>query len=125
MATLDVSEILADSDFVDDFQVVRSQRSVNAQGLTVDTPGVYFTFGNVQPTPDSTLRRLPEAERIGDFMTVVTQFQLRALTSTTAPDQVVWNGRNYRVMVVNDWSNYGRGFVQAVCKSVSMAQDGP
>src|SRR3569623_663078 len=116
MALIDVTaDVLYDPMFMDDITVVRSVRTVNPQGLTVDTAGYYYTTGCVQPSPGRDLEQIPEAERTGVFVTVVTPFQLFPLTATTAPDQIVWNGKNYRVKHVNDWMNYGQGFVSAIC----------
>jgi|SRR6185437_708448 galactose-6-phosphate isomerase len=126
MALLDVvSDVLFDPLFMDDITVIRSQRSVNVQGLTVDTPGYYYSTGCVQPTPGRDLEQLPEAERTGVFVTVVTPFRLFPLTATTAPDQIVWQQKNYRVKHVADWSNFGQGFVSAICQLVDMVPDGP
>ena len=126
MALLDVTaDVLFDPMFVDDFTVVRSSRSVNAQGLTVDTAGYYYASGSVQPSPGRDLEQLPEGERTGTFVTVTTSFRLFPLTASTAPDQIVWQGKNYRVKHVNDWMNFGQGFVTAICQLVDMVPDGP
>lgn len=126
MALLDVTaDVLYDPMFMDDITVIRSVRSVNAQGLTVDTPGMYFSSGCVQPTPGRDLEQLPDAERTGVFVTIVTPMQLFPLTATTAPDQVIWNTKYYRVKHVADWSNFGQGFVSAICQLVDMVPDGP
>lgn len=125
MALIDVSELLSDPDFVDDFAVVRSTRTVGTDGRTVDVPGYYYTYGCVQPAKESQLRQLPEADRVGDFISVVTVFQLYALTDSTAPDIVQWNCRNYRVKVTRDWTNYGEGFNEALCELVELTNDGP
>ena len=126
MALLDVTaDVLYDPMFVDDITVVRSQRTVNAQGLTVDTPGQYYAVGSVQPSPGRDLEQLPEGERTGSFVTIVTTFRLFPLTATTAPDQVIWQGKSYRVQHVEDWSNFGQGFVSAICRLIDMVPDGP
>jgi galactose-6-phosphate isomerase len=125
MALIDVSEILSDPDFVDDFNVIRNSRTVDMHGRTIDTDGVYLTYGSVQPAKEVQLRQLPELERVGSFISVVTPFRLFALTDTTAPDQITWNGRSYRVKIVRDWTNYGQGFVEAICELTSFTTDGP
>ena len=125
MPLLDVSEILFDPDFMDaNIPVIRSVRTM-VNGRTVDTPGQYVMTANIQPSSAADLRRLPEAERIGSFITVVTQFKLQPLTSTNGPDIVVWQGNNFRVKSVNDWSQYGNGFVNAVCELTDMVMTGP
>lgn len=125
MPTLDVSDIIADPEFADDITVIRSFRTVNSAGRAVDSPGYYYTYGCVQPAPQSVLLQLPEAERVGSFISVVTPFRLIPLTDTTAPDQVLWSNRTYRVKMVRDWSTYGSGFVEGICELTSMTADGP
>lgn len=118
MPLIDVVEILSDPDFAQDFVVVRSNRSVSAQGLTVDSPGLFQTYGVILPLSGAQLAMLPEAERTGAFITVITPFALYALTDTTAADQVQWHGNNYMVRSVNDWTDWGQGFTSAVCQLV-------
>jgi galactose-6-phosphate isomerase len=125
MPLLDVSEIIADADFSDDIVVIRSNRTVDAHGRTVDVPGSFNTYANVQPAPQSALQILPDNERVGSFISVVTPFRLIPLTDTTAPDQVQWSNRTYRVKMLRDWSTYGNGFVEAICELTSMTIDGP
>lgn len=125
MPLLDIDEILSDPDFADDIVVTRSQRSVDQTGRTVDVPGTYFTYGNVQPAREIQLVQIPDNERVGSFISIVTPFRLFALTATTAPDQVTWNNLLYRVKIVRDWSAYGRGFVEAICELTTLTPDGP
>lgn len=125
MPLLDVSEILGDPMFADDITIIRSSRSVSAGGRTVDTPSSFSTYGNVQPASEAQLMQLPDLERVGSFVSVVTPFPLFCLTDSTGPDQVTWNGRTYRVMVVRDYTTYGSGFVEALCQMVTLAMGGP
>jgi len=125
MPTLDVSEIIADPEFSDDIVVIRSSRTVGANGRVIDTPGTYYTFGCVQPAPEIRLMQIPEAERVGSFISVVTPFRLFALTDTTAPDQVQWNSQVYRVKLVRDWSTYGNGFVEGICELIGLTSGSP
>lgn len=123
MPLVDVTELLSDPDFVEDFTVVRSTRTMDQHGRVVDLPGQFSTYGSVQPTSGSTLMLLPEAERIGGFITVVTMFPLIALSDSTAPDRIIWHNKTYQVKMLNDWSEYGQGFVQAVCELINMTPD--
>lgn len=125
MPLLDVSEVLVDPDFVDDIVVLRLSRIVGTNGRITDTPGYFYTWANVQPAPQSSLMQLPEAERVGSFISVVTPFRLIPLTDTTAPDQVQWQNRTYRVKLVRDWSTYGAGFTEGICELVSLTVNGP
>jgi galactose-6-phosphate isomerase len=125
MALLDVEFLLSDPDFADDFNVLRSVRTIDTNGRTVDTPASYFTYGVIQPAKEVQLRQLPDLERIGSFISVITPFRLLALTGTTAPDEVFWDCKTYRVKIVRDWTNFGEGFVEAICELTSLTQAGP
>jgi galactose-6-phosphate isomerase len=116
MPLIDVTSILVDPDFAQDFTVVRFIRTVNNQGLTVDSPGLFATYGVILPLSGAQLAMLPEAERTGSYISVYTTFALYALTDRTAPDHVQWHGRDYLVRTVNDWTDWGLGFTQAVCQ---------
>lgn len=120
MPLVDVTEVLSDPDLVEDFAVIRSTRTVDQHGRTVDVPGQFYTFGSIQPTSGHTLMILPEAERVGSFITVVTMFPLIALSPTQAPDRIIWHNKAYQVKLLNDWTDYGQGFVSAVCELVAM-----
>lgn len=124
MPLLDIDEIFTDPNFVDDFTVVRNTRTVNTSGRTVDTPGTFYTYGNIQPAREAQLKQLSDEERVGSFISVVTPFILYALTPTTAPDQVTWQGQLYRVKIVRDWSQYGSGFIEAICELVTLTEAG-
>ena len=109
MPLLDCTEILGDPDFAQDFVVVRFIRSVSQQGLTVDSPGLFQSYGVILPLSGAQLMMLPEAERLGSFITIITPFKLVALSGTTAPDHVQWHGQDYLIRSVNDWTDWGQG----------------
>ncbi len=114
MPLLDVNDVITDPDFAQDFTVVRFVRTVSAQGLTIDSPGLFATYGVILPLSGAQLAMLPEAERVGSYITVITPFKLVALSATTAPDHVQWHGQDYLIRSVNDWTDWGQGFVSAI-----------
>ena len=125
MPLVDVVDLLSDPDVAgEDFQVLRTTRTL-INGRTVDTPSQLSAYGSIAPASGSQLLIIPEAERVGSFISVVTPFILQPLTNTTAPDQVIWNGGTYRVRTVKNWENFGQGFCEATCELVSMTLSGP
>ncbi len=116
MPLLDVNDVILDPGFAQDFTVVRSIRTVSNQGLTIDSSGLLAAYGVILPLSGAQLAMLPEAERTGSYITVITPFALYALTDTTAPDHVQWHGKDYQVRSINDWTDWGLGFTQAVCQ---------
>jgi galactose-6-phosphate isomerase len=118
---LDVSGILLDPDFCDTtLCVMRNQQTVSDGGIADDT-STRTPISGVVTTPDSDLVRLPEGGRAPQTIAVHTKFELTAMGGTTNADIVVWNGRQYTVVAVEDYSTYGAGFVTATCELISVS----
>lgn len=116
MPDLDVSEVLDDPMFQDQFAVISSARVINANGVAVDNAPSYSPpcFGVVIPNK-STLQRLDDGSRLSASIDIYTRTNLTAgykfddVKSFNA-DIVVWENRKYVVSGVEDWSKYGDGF---------------
>ncbi len=124
MPALDVSEVLNDPDIAGDaFTVLRRTQTVNNYGEGGVATQTLPAFGSVQPTGDNSLVREEAYQVQANSITVYTTFPLRgpgkdAQGNSYQPDVVVWQGNHYLVKVVNDWSSFGTGFVQADCQSI-------
>lgn len=124
MALLDVSELLTDPDFADEFPVKRrSQVTGNNGRVSIDEKDLEGV-GVICAASPSDLRRLPEDQRTDRAISVVTQFRLRASAPDYQPDLVGWQGDFYVVSDIQPYTHFGSGFVQAICTSMS-AQDQP
>lgn len=121
---LDVNIVLSSPMFMDTFTVVRRNSGVNDQGrmVTVETP--MPTTGIVQPSGANTQDRPKDYATGRKSCLVITQFRLRAQSDGYMPDLVLWRGDDYLVETIEDFTNYGRGFVQAYCTSQDL-QDAP
>ena len=116
MPDLDVSEVLDDPMFQDQFIVISSSRTINANGVAVDSGPTYNPpcFGVIIPNK-STLQRLDDGSRLAASIDVYTRTNLTAgykfddVKSFNA-DILVWKNRKYVVSGVEDWSDYGCGF---------------
>ena len=124
MPGLDVNVVLYSQLRMDTFTVVRRESGVNEQGRTVTIERKIPTTGVVQPTGANTQERPKDYATGRKSCLVVTQFRLRAQTQGYIPDLVLWRGDDYLVETVEDYTNYGRGFVQASCTSQDL-QDAP
>ena len=56
---------------------------------------------------------------------LITAFRLRAQSQDSLPDLVSWRGDSYLVQTIEDYTNYGRGFVQAYCTSEDLQDAAP
>ncbi|MCY1545302.1 hypothetical protein D9M68_812380 [compost metagenome] len=61
------------------------------------------------------LHRNADGSRIIGSITVHTPFRLSDGSAGQDADEIVWQGRTYTVVNVNDYSHFGRGFVCATC----------
>jgi hypothetical protein len=124
MAEIDVTELLADPEFIDTFAVIRSSETINAHGRAVQTPRTYRDlFGVVQPASGRQLAQVPEGARSSENIEIWTDFHLQEATDSTAADIVLWNHKHYMVMHVDDWSNWGAGFVHVVCTRTELQSE--
>jgi len=121
MPLLDVSEILLDPDFVDSLVCARNTQVVGDDGLAVDTPTATPFYGVVTNNTGDLLMRLAEGSRITGSITVHSQFNLIAGADGIDADIVTWNGRQYTVTNVGDWSRFGIGFTASNCELIPLS----
>ena len=118
MALIDVSALLSDPDFVDTIIVTRVTQTVNAYGVVTATSSTINVRAAVYPAGGRILELLPEAERGSGTITVLTTYGLIE-RSATQTDEITWAGKQWRVEKVNDYRNWGGGFVEAMCRMKS------
>jgi hypothetical protein len=116
MPFLDVSDVLLDPDFMDlTLTVTRNAQTVGNDGNSVITSTTTPFYGVVTNLSGSVLHRVAEGEHISDTITIHSQFKLIDGQSGYDADIVNWQGLQWTVTNVNDYSQYGRGFVSATC----------
>lgn len=121
MPLLDVSSVLDNPMFKDSLTCTRNTQTVGGDGRAVnsatDTP---FT-GVVTSDTGDVLQRLAEGSYIKGSIVVHTRFVLIDGLSGKDADIVTWQGRQYTVSSVNDYSTYGAGFVAATCEPLKLS----
>ncbi len=116
MPFLDVTDVLLDPDFLDTtLSVTRNAQTVTDGGIAVDAPTTTGFYGVVTSLNGSVLQRVAEGAHIEDTITIHTPFKLIAGQAGYDADVVNWQGLQWTVTNVNDYSTYGRGFVAATC----------
>ena len=115
--TIDVTELLDDPDFVTGNLVVISRaQSVNTSGRTENTEVRTTSSGGVFPGTGNMMLRTPDGERVtGDISIVTRDYLTGGIGQGRAADVVEYAGGRYIVKNTFDYSNWGRGFVMAVC----------
>lgn len=119
---IDVSDIVLDADMGGfSFDVIRRERAVGANGMAALQPA-YNVIQGIRTTARGVivsgnvreLERDPEGARQVSTLSVHTPFRLTSGTDQYEADIVWWQNRSYTVVLVNDYSHYGRGFVNAI-----------
>jgi hypothetical protein len=116
MPLLDVSDVLLDPLFMDlTLSVTRNAQTVGNDGIAVIAATTAPFYGVVTSLNGSVLTRAAEGEHISDTITIHTQFKLIDGQVGYDADVVNWQGLQWTVTNVNDYSTFGRGFVTATC----------
>lgn len=116
MPLLDVTDVLYDPMFATSITVLRTTEGIDSNGRGYKGPEVSTTVvAVVIPQSGAVLQRLAEGSNISESITVYTEFRLSASVDGQSADEILWNGRRYVVKNVSDYSQYGRGFMSAVC----------
>jgi galactose-6-phosphate isomerase len=122
MPRLDVSRVLLDPRFCDStLQCERYAAGVDAQGRGTVTQTLAGFAGVVTSDKGEKLQRTVVGEHAIDTIMVITRFKLRNAGTGATADIVRWNGTRYTVTQVNDYSTYGRGFVECVCEMLPLS----
>jgi hypothetical protein len=119
---INVSMALNSPMLADRFAVIRRQQTIGNNGRAAfNATNIPAVSGVVYPSTRNDLERFPNFQVTGKTITVITRFALRSESETHgadyAPDIVLWHGDNFLVSALEDWSNFGPGYVMAICAS--------
>lgn len=125
---IDVSDLLLDIDLAEPLTIYRQAESlVDGRTVITRTP-ITGQFGSVQPKDSAIggneITIAPEGEFRGAALTVHTKFRFRSVAAGFQPDILTWNGDDYKCVLLNNWSHYGAGYIEAEFASMIM-QDTP
>ena len=130
MPTVDVTDILIDTDIADQaFVVLRRQEIVNNFGESTVRVSNANAVGSVQPKGDNSLMREADYDAQASTIIVVTTFRLHGVSKGPAntqykPDIIFWQNNFYEVVNVMNWSPFGAGFIEVEATSIHNI-DGP
>lgn len=115
MGQIDVSELLADPDFVDNLTLIHRAPLVDSFGQNQLTERSEPTVGSVQPASGKTIQRLPEALRVANVSSFWIKGKIVSDGSCQYPDIIYFKGERFAVQVVFDWTNWGEGWCEGTC----------
>jgi hypothetical protein len=130
MPMINITAALTSPMLADSFSVIRRTQTVGSNGrATMAQQTISNLSGPVYPSDDNDLKRLADEQITGKAITVITRFALYGEVEVAGtqyqPDIVVWRGDNFLVKHLEDWSNYGPGFVLAICTSIDVVDQPP
>lgn len=115
MALIDVTQLLHDPDFIDPVSIVTRVPTVNTFGENAIVETTADTFGSVQAASGKDLKRLPEALQLADVSSFWIQGVIQASATGQYASILVFKGKRYQVIHVDDWSNFGAGYCKGFC----------
>jgi hypothetical protein len=122
MPLLDVTDVLLDPMFQDtSLTCTRQAQTIDANGMASNAQTVTRFAGVVTNDTGDQLIRRADGSRIEGSITIHTRFGLIDGKIGFDADLVTWQGRQYTVVNVRDWSTYGRGFVAAQCELIPLS----
>lgn len=131
MPDIDVTDLLFDTDVAEQLAITRREEVISTGGIvsTVDTVISPAPWGVVLPQPDLPLQRGPDQATLPRLLQVHTTYRLRSASTASGeaylPDVLTWNGDEYVVNRVYDYSHFGPGFIQADCSAEGADQQAP
>lgn len=124
MPEADVSEVMLNADVAgESFVVIRRAETVGQNGVAVLAATSHLAWGSVTPTGDNSMLREEAFTAQQKTIKVITSFRLRGVSEqidgvTYQPDVILWDREHFIVRVLDDYSRYGAGQVEAECSSI-------
>jgi len=121
---IDISEMISDPDFLQEFTVYRQPGYWVAGDFVPNEQALTF-YGIIMPATTKDLEQIPEADKVTGMMCFYVPYdtplyvtQNYPLTGDSDPeklnsDQCVWQGDRYRVYQTNSYDDYG--YIKAIC----------
>lgn len=118
MALLDVSDVLEDPDFNDVFYRLIREQTVDEHGEASNTEQKKRCIGVITSDSGDKITRKPDGSFVTGTITIHTKTQLKDGKDGFDADVVEWKKNRYNVILVNDYSHVGKGFVAATCEVI-------
>lgn len=116
MAQLDVSDVLLDPDFISKGIDCKRTAVVPGDNGRPKTTITNSRFNGVVTSNDGfKLDRRPDGTVIKGAINIHTRFGLTEGDASHQADEITWQGREYIVSQTLPNTQYGRGFIKAIC----------
>jgi hypothetical protein len=113
---IDISEVVADSDFVEPITVYRVTGALSNEGEITKSEVAIARIAVVQPaSKDDMVSYVPEGERTDEAIRIWCTQDLRMSDGNSIHSDIIeWSGKRYRVAYSAPWQQHGYYFVIAV-----------
>lgn len=131
MPRLDPTRALSSPYLASKFTVIRRPNTVSPTGVVVIGPTERLEGIGIITFPSASRLQREDAYQIqGKMISVATKTRLYGAMRDKAgqqyqPDIILWRGDHYQVVSVDDWTNFGAGFVNALCASTDYVDEAP
>lgn len=115
MPDIDVSDLITDPDFADEFVVTRQVQTVGANGRTVVTTESIPMVGVIHTGVQNEFGQTPEYINAQKSITVICLDRIYDPVTGHSPDIITWEEDSYLVKKAYNWSRQGQGFWVAEC----------
>lgn len=111
----ELQDVINDPDLAEGFTILRNPGKPGAGGWVAGAPQQIPAWGVVSVASNKEIQMLPEADRVSEVRTFHTQTALYVTSEALGltADILVWNGVQYRAMVVAEYPNRG-GYYEAI-----------
>jgi hypothetical protein len=109
---IDVSELITDPDFAQDFIVHRSYGHFDEGGWIEDPEGLITMTGVVTVMSQKELAQMPEADRVKGAMIFYSTDEIKVTRNIGdqeqgTSDKIDWRGDLYRIFQISTYADYG------------------
>lgn len=105
----DITELLEDPDFVTDFTLGIGQGVRTNDGRFIDEVSLHYKKGVIQPANSRDTQHLLEGDKYRKTIKVYAGEYLSTVDKRVPQlgDTICWHCDDYRIVNVDDWSQYG------------------
>ncbi len=110
MPLISLTRVVNSPAFAQGFIINRSSGTFQQGGYVSTTTPIPF-WGTIQPTTEEDLLQVPEGDRSTGMMGFIAEREMFKTnvegSASGLGDTILWNGQEYRVVVVVPWKDFG------------------
>lgn len=125
---MDMSAALTNPYTLDTCVVARRQQIVDETGIAANVVTFFNpVYAVIYPDGKNSLDRKKDSQSVTKTLTVIAKFAFRAASGPSPSqayqaDLVKWRGAAFVVIDPQDYSQYGTGFIKALCTAIPITQ---